>query len=126
MKSELDVPRLGEFIRARRAAVSVSLEGLAEQTGLSGGYVSKLERGLIESPDIRYLARIGDALGVSVGELLTEAGLAGAEVLPDVAYYLKTKLGLPDKAIPAAVEHLADLQRSAGRRRRTKKQEKKQ
>lgn len=124
MKSELDVSRLGRFVRTKRTASGVSLERLAEQAGVSGGYLSKIENGSVESPDIRHLARIGDVLGVSVGELLTEAGLAGTDVLPDVAYYLKTRLGLPDRAIPAAVEHLADLQTNVGRKRRRSKREK--
>jgi transcriptional regulator with XRE-family HTH domain len=63
---------LGETVRRRRLARSLSQEELAHLSGLHRTYVSDLERGL-KSPSIRALAGLGHALKVAPSTLLREA-----------------------------------------------------
>mgnify|MGYP005873603911 CR=1 FL=1 len=61
----------GARIRSHRKAVGLSLSGLAERTGLSKPFLSKVERGLA-SPRLETLAAIADALGVESADLPSE------------------------------------------------------
>ena len=53
---------IGEIIRRLRQAKSITVQTLAGRTGLSKGYISKLENGH-KSPPISTLSNIADALG---------------------------------------------------------------
>lgn len=59
---------LGERVRERRRAQSLSLKDLADQSGISIGLLSQIERGL-SSPSLRVLASLADALNVGLGNL---------------------------------------------------------
>jgi len=60
--------RIGAQLKAARLAARMSMAEVAEQAGLTKGYVSKLERDLA-NVSVASLIRICDALGVSVGSL---------------------------------------------------------
>jgi transcriptional regulator with XRE-family HTH domain len=62
------VPRVGAQLRAARLASRKSMAEVAEQSGLTKGFVSKLERDLT-SVSVASLIRLCDALGISVGSL---------------------------------------------------------
>lgn len=62
---------IGRRIREARKARSITLTKLAEQTNLSCGLLSKIERG-VTSPSIASLKRIADALEIQVFELFLE------------------------------------------------------
>ncbi|MGE0717024.1 MAG: cupin domain-containing protein [Alphaproteobacteria bacterium] len=73
-----DAPRpLGREIRGLRKARGATLAVLAEQSGLSVGYLSLLERDLA-TPSINALYAISRALGVTVGWFF-DAGAAPEE-----------------------------------------------
>jgi transcriptional regulator with XRE-family HTH domain len=59
---------IGQRLRALRRDRSLSLEELAEQTSLSIGFISQIERGL-SSPTLRALTGMTDALGVAIADL---------------------------------------------------------
>jgi transcriptional regulator with XRE-family HTH domain len=59
---------LGQQLRALRKAQGLSLEQLAESSGLSIGNLSQIERG-VSSPSIRSLKRLSESLKVPVGEV---------------------------------------------------------
>jgi transcriptional regulator with XRE-family HTH domain len=61
--------RLRTKVRVLRIERQWSQEELADRAGLHRTYLSSLERGL-RNPTITVAARIADALGVSIGELL--------------------------------------------------------
>ncbi len=61
--------RLGAAIRERRQAAGLSLAALAAATGLTKGYLSKVERGAGQ-PSIGTVFRIAEALGLTAGALL--------------------------------------------------------
>ena len=68
---------LGAFIRTQRKMANLSLRQLAELTSLSNPYLSQIERGL-HQPSVRVLKAISDALNLSAGTLLAQAGLIDA------------------------------------------------
>jgi transcriptional regulator with XRE-family HTH domain len=63
-----DSARIGAQLKAARLAARMSMAEVAEQAGLTKGFVSKLERDLA-NVSVASLIRLCDALGVSVGSL---------------------------------------------------------
>src|SRR6202021_4127657 len=64
----MDDARAGAQLRAARLAARKSMAEVAEQAGLTKGFLSKLERDLA-NVSVASLIRLCDALGVSVGSL---------------------------------------------------------
>jgi len=58
-------------IRARRAALGLTLDGLAERSGVSRAMLSEIERGA-KNPTIRVVAQIAEGLSCTVSALLGE------------------------------------------------------
>jgi transcriptional regulator with XRE-family HTH domain len=75
--SGLSMSELGARIRGERRARGVSLERLAELSGVSRSMVSEVERGA-KTPSVLVLDRLATALGTSIARLLDEP------VRPDV------------------------------------------
>ena len=65
---------LGAFIRAQRRLANLSLRQLADLAEVSNPYLSQVERGL-HAPSVRVLRSVAQALNVSTGTLLRQAGL---------------------------------------------------
>ncbi|HEY6494204.1 MAG TPA: XRE family transcriptional regulator [Trebonia sp.] len=63
-----DGARIGAQLRAARLAARMSMAEVAERSGLTKGFVSKLERDLA-NVSVASLIRLCEALGVSVGSL---------------------------------------------------------
>src|SRR6202451_3596042 len=63
-----DGPRIGAQLKAARLAARKSMAEVAEQSGLTKGFVSKLERDLA-NVSVASLIRLCEALDVSVGSL---------------------------------------------------------
>jgi HTH-type transcriptional regulator, competence development regulator len=66
--------RLGDELRRSRASKGLSLEAVAGPAQISAAYLHKLERGVVENPSPRVLARIAASLGVSYLRLMDLAG----------------------------------------------------
>ncbi|RLC31184.1 MAG: DNA-binding protein, partial [Deltaproteobacteria bacterium] len=62
---------IGHKIRKLRTERKITLEGLAEKTGLTIGYLSKIERGLSSLP-IATLDRIATALQIQITDIFEE------------------------------------------------------
>lgn len=62
-------PALGEQIRARRRAISMTLHELAREAGCSRSYLSQIENGRVAPPGEAILARLEMALRFGRGEL---------------------------------------------------------
>ncbi len=75
------VSRFGEDLRALRRAQKLKLADLAEMTGKSVGYLSKVERGLAR-PSVTALQEIAQALGVPVGWFFDSDGPVPADERP--------------------------------------------
>ena len=63
-----DATRIGAQLKAARLAARMTIAEVAEQAGVTKGFVSKLERDLV-NVSVASLIRLCDALGVSVGSL---------------------------------------------------------
>lgn len=63
---------IGSRLRAARKRSSLTLEQLAVATGLSKGYISRVERDQ-SSPTVHAVAAMCDTLGIAVGELFRSA-----------------------------------------------------
>jgi len=63
---------IGRRIRGIRRGAQLTLDALAQRTGLSKALLSKIENGKVSSPISTY-AKIARSLGVSLSELLREA-----------------------------------------------------
>jgi transcriptional regulator with XRE-family HTH domain len=72
---------LGEKLRQARSTKGVSLEWVAGPAGISAAYLHKLERGTVNSPSPRVLARIAEVLGVPYLQLMELAGYLDEEQL---------------------------------------------
>jgi transcriptional regulator with XRE-family HTH domain len=68
---------LGSKLRSRRGAAGLTLQEVAEATGVSRSFLSQVERGLV-SPSIASLRRIADALGTPMAALFVAGDEAGA------------------------------------------------
>jgi transcriptional regulator with XRE-family HTH domain len=66
--------RLGEAIRSARSELGLSQEQCARRAGLDRSYYSALERGEF-NPTMDTLWRVGEGLGVPIGQVLLRAGL---------------------------------------------------
>ncbi|MGI8588861.1 MAG: helix-turn-helix domain-containing protein [Chloroflexia bacterium] len=63
---------LGDNIRERRAARDLTLEALAEQSGVSRAMLSDIERGA-RNPTIKVVCQVAAALDCTVSQLVGEA-----------------------------------------------------
>ena len=73
----IDLPHRLRTLRRQQA---LSLEQLAQRTGLTKSYLSKLERGLSE-PSISTVLRLAEAYGVGVSQLVGADDAAQDEVV---------------------------------------------
>jgi transcriptional regulator with XRE-family HTH domain len=73
-ESQQNRKQLGLAIRRHREEMGVSQEGLAEIIGCHRNYVGYLERGE-QNVTIDMLARVAKAVGCTVTDLVSEAGL---------------------------------------------------
>ncbi|QNN58421.1 helix-turn-helix transcriptional regulator [Diaphorobacter ruginosibacter] len=64
--------QFGLAVRARRAQLGITLDQLAEASGVSPGSLSRVERGLL-SASLRNAMAIARGLGCDIGELLQES-----------------------------------------------------
>lgn len=72
-----DTAALAPRLRFLRRQHGLTLEALAQASGLTRSFLSKLERGLA-TPSITTTLRLAGALGISVGRLVGEAEDPGA------------------------------------------------
>lgn len=73
------IPALLPFaanVRAARARRGLTQEGLAYESGLTAGEVSRVERAIRE-PRVLTVVRLANALGIPPGELLADLGEHG-------------------------------------------------
>jgi transcriptional regulator with XRE-family HTH domain len=65
---------LGEALKSARQERSLSLQAVADPADITAPYLQKLERGLVNTPSPRVLARLSLALGISYLRLMELAG----------------------------------------------------
>lgn len=74
LDKDLDLQRLGAAVRARRLALGLSQEALADSAGVDRSHMGKIERGERNVTFLNIL-RIAKAIKCMPSDLLIEAGL---------------------------------------------------
>lgn len=97
--------RLGEYIRQLRTERGLSIRGLAARIKVDATWLSRLERGIYDSPDPRSLWKVARALDVEVADLYLTAGYADVRALPGLVPYLRAKYNAPEEAIQQLQAH---------------------
>ena len=62
------IVELGKIVRRRREAMNLTLEGLAERSGLSSNYIGMIENGK-RDPSLMTVSALAKGLDVEPGEL---------------------------------------------------------
>src|SRR5690349_11764514 len=81
LSSGLSMAELGARIRAERRQRRITLDRLADLSGVSRSMVSEVERGT-KTPTVLVLDRLATALGTSIARLLDEPVRPGLVILP--------------------------------------------
>ena len=63
----------GDVVRARRTALMISLNDMAERLGISPGYWSRVERSIDAPPSDELVERVAAILGIPMDELFIES-----------------------------------------------------
>ncbi|MEO8287421.1 MAG: helix-turn-helix transcriptional regulator [Chloroflexota bacterium] len=96
------------MIRELRQVMGWTQQDLAEQSGLSRSYVSRLEMGDIALPSSERLRALSSALGAAPDDLLQAAGYIDAPSngtdLPEIKAYLKRRYGINNQQLLRAIE----------------------
>lgn len=72
MDSDQGVTDIGERLRARRKQIGKTLQQVADECGLTVGFISQIERG-ISKPSLASLYSVAKALGAPVDQFISRA-----------------------------------------------------
>jgi transcriptional regulator with XRE-family HTH domain len=61
---------IGENIKKHRTKLGLSQEDFAQKSGVKYTTLTKVESGVIKNPSVKVMAKIADALGVSMENLI--------------------------------------------------------
>jgi transcriptional regulator with XRE-family HTH domain len=95
---------LGEYLRAARTEAHLSLREMERLTGISFGYLRKLETNDHDNPSADKLQRIADVLELDASELLAFIGITPSSVLPAADVFFRSKYGLSEAEAKEAAE----------------------
>ncbi len=82
---------LGTYLRDQRVALGLSTRELAAQAEVDDSTIVRFEQGAYGAPRPDKLARIAEALGLSLSNVYALAEYAVPDDLPSPALYLRTK-----------------------------------
>jgi transcriptional regulator with XRE-family HTH domain len=71
--------KIGETVKILRKMKKLSQEQMRQKADLSSGYLSRLEAGEYDSPSITHIAKMAQALDMSLRDLLEQAKLIPTE-----------------------------------------------
>lgn len=72
----MDLKRIGRKIRKVRRDADLTVDNIAELTGMANGTVSMIERGVLNNPGITTLWNICEALCLDLSELIKNSATA--------------------------------------------------
>lgn len=81
------IEHIGKLIRARRRALNLTIEQLAEKSNSSVSLISLIERGKLDNIKIKKLDSIAQALGLSLADFFVDQNLQATATL-DLFHYL--------------------------------------
>ncbi len=128
---EMTGRRIAPVLSRWRRELGWTQDDLAARSGVSRGYLSRLERGVPEQPGLPTLSRICGAMGRTWADLYVESGLglpgdvtladiADGLADPELALYLRRLPELDERdrlALKAVLRAFLDEDRSPPRRR---------
>lgn len=98
-------PDIGGQIRARRRQRGLTLDGLAQRSGVSAAMLSEVERS-VKNPTVKLAWQIARALGCSLTELLDEPGAPTTLVRArDRGTLIDPETGVARHGVTAALMH---------------------
>ena len=100
--------RLGKLIRERRQAVGLSTHDLGERVGTPNSTIMCIEQGAFAAPSPDKLARIAEALGMSLADMFGHAGYAVPQELPNFHAYLAARYRHFPQTVVAELTELFD------------------
>lgn len=101
---------MGAFIRQQREMANMSLRQLSQMTNVSNAYLSQIERGM-HDPTVRVLLQIGEALQVSLEDMLQEASAKAAQEAAS-AVWVEAAINADTVLTPAEKQALLAVYRS--------------
>ena len=106
---------LGELLKRKREELGLSTRQLGEIAGLDGVTVLRFEQGAFAAPRPDKLARVAEALGISLADVYALADYAVPDDLPSFRPYLRTKYrGLPAEEVDKIEAYAARLAKRHG------------
>lgn len=106
---------LGRLIVQHRRQQGLSLDDLAEKSGVAASSIYRIEAGQHTNPRADTLSHIAAGLGISVADLFAAAGYATSRELPSFAVYLRSRYRtLPRDARRELEVHMKQLLRRHG------------
>jgi transcriptional regulator with XRE-family HTH domain len=88
---EKQAKALGRVLRERRESLGLSLRQLGRQTDLPDVTILRFEQGAYAAPAPDKLARVAEAVGLSLADVYAMADYAIPGELPTLKPYLRTK-----------------------------------
>lgn len=64
---------LGNRIRSARRENKITIEKMSRSICLDGGYINKIENGIIKKPSIKNISKIANYLGLTSADLLNDS-----------------------------------------------------
>jgi transcriptional regulator with XRE-family HTH domain len=110
----MDVRGVGEYIRKQREGSRLSLRSLSALAGVSGPYLSQVERGL-RRPSAEILQGIAKGLRISAETLYVQAGILEDRPVPDVAAAIMADPAITERQRQALVQIYEAFRDEAGR-----------
>lgn len=113
--TEVQARKLGHLFKSARRTRQLSLREVDELTGVSYGWLSRLERGLMPTPAPSKLTKVADVLGIAPERIdrITRGGVSSD--LPPIRTYFRAKYQLTPQEI-TQIEELFDQIRRKHRR----------
>jgi transcriptional regulator with XRE-family HTH domain len=97
---EKQAKALGELLRSRRKELGMSTHELGRLVGTRNSTIMRLEQGAFAAPRPDKLARIAEALGMSLADVYARAGYLVPDELPTFHAYLPLRYrDLPQTAV---------------------------
>jgi transcriptional regulator with XRE-family HTH domain len=107
--------KLGKMLRDRREATGLSSRGLADRAKVDQVTVLRFELGAYAAPAPDKLARVAEALGLTLADVFAMADYAVPTDLPSFAPYMRTKYrDLPSEDIDLIEAYAAELAQKHG------------
>ncbi len=110
--TEVQARELGRLVKQARRVRRLSLRALDELTGVSYGWLSRLERGQMIAPAPSKLTKVAEVLGIAPERIdrITRGGIS--RDLPPIRTYFRAKYQLTPREITQIEEVFDQIRRS--------------